>query len=97
MGTFWVGATFQLGPGGLPSTSLASKWLRRSLVALGITYLPHMSLFCLVVRSPGSSASHRDAIGLRRGAPAHGEAPFPKPGGGGPEAGAGRGAAVGMF
>lgn len=25
MGTFWVGATFQLGPGGLPSTSFASK------------------------------------------------------------------------
>jgi hypothetical protein len=27
IGTLWVGATFQLGPGGLPSTS---------------TYLPHM-------------------------------------------------------
>ena len=48
IGTFWVGPTFQLGPGGLPSTSLASKWLRRSLVALDITYLPHMSPFCLV-------------------------------------------------
>src|SRR5689334_6417605 len=48
IGTFWVGATFQLGPGGLPSTSFASKWLRRSLVALDITYLPHMNPFCLV-------------------------------------------------
>lgn len=46
IGTFWVGATFQLGPGGFPSTSLASKWLRRSLVALDITYLPQMSPFC---------------------------------------------------
>lgn len=39
MGTSWVGATFQLGGGGLPSISLASKWLRRSPVALDITYL----------------------------------------------------------
>src|SRR5690349_6306583 len=46
MGTFWVGATFQLGGDGLPSTSLASKRLRRSPVALDITYLPHISPFC---------------------------------------------------
>ena len=40
-----VGATFQLGGGGLPSTSAASKWRRRSPVALDITYLPHMPQF----------------------------------------------------
>jgi hypothetical protein len=37
IGTSWVGATFQFGRGGVPSTSLASKWLRRSPVALLIT------------------------------------------------------------
>jgi hypothetical protein len=46
IGTSWVGATFQLGGGGLPSTSLASKWLSRSPVAFDITYLPHMKPFC---------------------------------------------------
>ncbi len=31
----------------MPSTSLASKWLRRSPVSLEITYLPYMGPFCL--------------------------------------------------
>src|SRR3982750_2652990 len=48
IGTSWVGATFQDGGGGLPSTSLASKWARRSPVALDITYLPHIHSFCPV-------------------------------------------------
>jgi hypothetical protein len=46
MGTSWVRATFQLGGGGLPSISLASNWLRKSPVALDITYLPHMDSLC---------------------------------------------------
>ena len=33
MGMSWVGVTFQLDGGGLPSTSFASNWLRRSPAA----------------------------------------------------------------
>lgn len=57
IGTSCVGATFQLGGGGLPSISLASKAERRSPVALDITYLPHMSLFCLTRTMPGGVES----------------------------------------
>ena len=52
MGTFCVGATFQLGPRRASFNSLASKWLGRSLVALNITYLPHISPCCLRARGP---------------------------------------------